>query len=508
VAEADKLKALLERVETHKKYNKLQQYLPYGHPETLCPNGAMWKHMHEKGEWAEWSNKPWQLDFHNAGSDFQERMLMAANRPGKTRCAAAEVAIHMTGKYPDWWEGIRFNRPVNVWTGSPTNETSRDIVQRELVGGTDKERWGSGMIPRDCLLGRPKMRQAGVSDVLDQFKVRHVSGGISWCTLKTYEQGWRKWQGTAPDLVWMDEEPETSSEQNRIYSEALTRLLTSHGVMMVTFTPLLGQTDIVIHFQEGGDGIYLETATWEDAPHLHKVERERLAASYPSHEVSARTKGVPMMGEGRIFTTDEEEIACDPFDIPGHYAQIIGLDFGLDHPTAASRIAWDRDRDIIYVTDVYRKDQRDIIYHAEAIRTRMHGDRVPVSWPHDGVNRDKASGWQLKDLYASHGLNMLSKSARYQREKNQTEKGGPQPQWPVISEVEERCRTGRFKVFRHCTEFFDEYRNYHTKDGKIVSRRDDQLKATFYAIMMKRYADAPSMMKQSSQSAPILSTRI
>ena len=58
---------------------------------------------------------------------------------------------------------------------------------------------------------------------------------MSQCVCKTYEQGWRKWQGTQPDLVWLDEEPEDNEErQRRIYAEALTRLLTSHGSMMVT----------------------------------------------------------------------------------------------------------------------------------------------------------------------------------------------------------------------------------------------------------------------------------
>jgi phage terminase large subunit-like protein len=486
-----------------KKYTRLQAYRPYGHPDTLYPDGILWQHMAAKGSWGEWSNKPWQMEFHEAGANHQERMLMAANRPGKTVSAAAEVAIHMTGRYPDWWTGKRFTGPVSVWTGSPTNETSRDIVQKELVGGTDTERWGSGMVPRECLVGKPKLRQAGVSDVLDQFKARHSSGGISYCTLKTYEQGWRKWQGTAPDIVWLDEEPDMSQEQRRIYSEALTRLLTSHGIMLVTFTPLLGQTDLVTHFQTGGDGVWMGSATWEDAPHLLKAERTRLASSYPAHELQARTKGVPMMGEGRIFTAPEEDITCDPFELPRHYAQVIGMDFGMDHPTAAARCAWDRDKDIFYVTDVYRKEQRDSLVHAEVIKRRMRGDVIPVSWPHDGANREKGSGKNLKDIYRDHGLKMLGKSARYDNDK-----GGSQGQWKIITEVQERAKTDRFKVFSTCTEFFEEYRNYHTKDGKIVDRRDDVLKAVFYALMMKRFATPFTRTVQQHSSAPILTTRL
>ena len=447
------LESVLKELEKRVRERKLYNYRPYGHPDTLEPDGKLWI---EK-KWEHWSNKPWQLDFHAAGKTNQQRMQMSANRVGKTEEAAAEVAIHMTGEYPDWWDGKVFKAPVLVWTGSPTNETSRDIVQKALLGGTDK-----------------------VSDVVDLFKVRHASGGVSTCIMKTYEQGWRKWQGTEPEIVWMDEEPEDNEQQGRIYTEALTRLLTSHGIMMVTFTPLLGQTKLVRHFQKGGPGVWLANSTWFDAPHLNFEERERLAASYPDHERQAREMGIPMMGEGGIFTTPEKDIVCPPFEIPAFFSRISGIDFGIGHPFACSTLAIDRDKDIIYAVDSYKKEGEVPLIHSAKIKS--FGD-MPVAWPHDGTTRDKASGVELRDVYRKHGVRMLGKSARYKNEK-----GGSQPQWPVIEEIKERERTGRFKVFSTNHAYLEERRNYHTKDGKIVAVRDDTLKATFYAVMMKRYA--------------------
>ena len=189
----------------------------------------------------------WQKEFHEAGKEHPERMLMAANRVGKTQCAACEIAYHLTGDYPDWWEGKRFEKATLVWTGSPTNETSKDIVQGELIGGLG-ETMGTGWVPKARVVGRPTTRQAGVKNVIDSFQVRHRSGGLSLCVLKTYEQGWQKWQGTAPQVVWLDEEPDDYT----IYSEAQTRTLTSHGIVLVTFTPLLGATELVYHFNTGG----------------------------------------------------------------------------------------------------------------------------------------------------------------------------------------------------------------------------------------------------------------
>lgn len=419
-----------------------------------------------------------------------------------TVSAAYETSLHMTGDYPDWWDGKRFDRPVLVWTGSPTNETSRDIVQKELIGGTTKEQLGTGFIPREKIVGRPKMRQAGVSDVVDQFKVRHISGGISVCTLKTYEQGWRKWQGTAPEVVWLDEEP----EDFKVYTESLTRLLTSKGIMMITFTPLLGQTDLVIQYQNSeSKQVWMGTATWEDAPHLNREARDSMIESYPDHEIQARTQGVPMMGEGRIFLESEDNIIIDPIPLKPHWALINGLDFGIDHPFGLAKVAWDRDKDIIYLYECHREKNAKI--PQQAARIKKKGQWIPVSWPHDGANRDKGSGRQLHKFYRDEGVNMLGRSARYDNKV-----GGAQAQWPIIEEIKERERTGRFKIFSTCIAYLEERRNYHVKSGidgkvKIVDRRDDTLKACFYAIMMKRYACTQINKAQSPPPRSIMSVR-
>lgn len=453
-----------------------------------------WKTAQATNKIARYKPYPWQREFHEAGNGNPERMLMAANRVGKTMSAGCEVSYHMTGDYPDWWDGRRFDKPVLVWTGSPTNETSQDIVQTELLGGLG-ESLGTGLIPRSRIVGKPTTRQAGVKNVVDSFQVRHRSGGLSVCKLKTYEQGWQKWQGTAPHVVWMDEEP----DDYKIFSEAQTRILTSHGIVLVTFTPLLGTTELVEHFRTGGDGIYIRGATWDDAPHLGEEDKKRLASSYRDHEREARTQGIPMMGEGAVFPVSDEKIKVDPFKIPGHYARIKGCDFGIDHPAAGVEIAWDRDSDVVYVIDCYRKKSETAAYHAAWFNKA--NKRVPVSWPHDGMNREKSGGRTLADHYRDHSVNMLSKSARYPRTPGNEEKGGPQPVEPIVDEVLERMNTDRFKVFSNLSDWFEEKRSYHRKDGKIVDRRDDLLKATFYAVMMKRYAVALDSFAIRSSSA-------
>lgn len=458
------------------KSDKLSQYRPYGHPDTIYPTGKFWKAQ----SWHPWSNKPWQADFHRLGKSEPQRLIMGGNRSGKSLAPAMEVAIHMTGRYPDWWEGRVFSGPVSVWTGAPTNATSKRIIQRFLLGGLG-ENLGTGSIPRDALAGKPSMRQCGLSDVVDSFRVRHVDGGISECQMLTYQQTYRVWQGGEPHVIWMDEQPDRNEVESRILTEATTRILTSRGILMASMCPLEGDTEFTQHFLlKKKNGVV--TVTWDDIAHLSPEEKQAAMKDYPEHELQARVYGVPMVGEGLVFTDPVESLKVRPFEIPEYFAWIKGIDFGINHPAAVADIAWDRDEDIIFVVRTWRKSHASLTQHTEAIRADKPW--VPVAWPHDGQNvGNRQSLEKLSKMYRDENVKMLSLSARYK-----DETGGAQAVEPIIQELSTRMKRGEFKVFENCNDFFDEYRNLHRKNGVIVALHDDVIKAVCYATMMKRYA--------------------
>src|SRR5262249_41172785 len=128
---------------------------------------------------------PRQMQFHNAGATHRERLLIAANQSGKSLAGGMACAISATGRYPDWWCGRRVDNATTGWGAGTTSATTRDTVQRIVVGRPGQP--GTGAIPKDAILELVSAR--GTPDLLDSIKVRHVFGGVSVIGLKSYQRG-------------------------------------------------------------------------------------------------------------------------------------------------------------------------------------------------------------------------------------------------------------------------------------------------------------------------------
>ena len=187
---------------------------------------------------------PKHMEFFRAGATHRERLLLAANRVGKTVAGGAELTYHMTGEYPAWWDGYRFDRPVQCLAAGDTSQTTRDIIQTKLLGGLwGTPEFGTGLLPGD-LLGKPTPAR-GVANLYEEITVEHVSGGTSRLMLRSYEQGRKIFQGTEQHFIWLDEEVPKD-----VYDEALIRTMTTGGLVIMTFTPLSGLTPLVVDFLE------------------------------------------------------------------------------------------------------------------------------------------------------------------------------------------------------------------------------------------------------------------
>ena len=429
---------------------------------------------------------PFQLAFHNAvgyqtTTPADQKALQAANQVGKTFCGGMDMAIHLTGKYPDWWKGRVFKKPVAALAGGLTNESLRDLGQKELFGDpADDNQIGMGAIPLDCV--GDITRKAGVPNAFDNVLVKHVSGGSSKISFRAYEQGAKKHMGVRIDVGWMDEEPPED-----VYSQYIRGTLATQGILSLTYTPEEGVTKVVYGFMnELKPGQALIRATWDDAPHMDHSRREQLLLAIPAHQREMRSKGIPLRGSGLVYAVPEEDITCDPIEIPTHWPRVCAVDFGIDHGFAAVWFAWDRDRDVAYVIDAYKAAGEKMSEHVSQLNRRGHW--IPICWPHDGLNREKSSGKPLAESYRTEGANLWHEPFSNPPTPGVDEgKGGNSVEFGV-EHILNRMQTGRFKVFKHLAPWFMEWRDYHRDDGKIVKLYDDLMDATRYACLSLRHA--------------------
>lgn len=452
VEEKLELLELLELKDRRRRENWLEHYQPYGK----------------------------QKQFHELGATHRERLFMAGNQLGKTYAGAAEIAMHLTGRYPSWWTGYRFYRPTRWIVGSESAELTRKGVQRLLLGPPEKrEEWGTGAIPKADL--KNWSMKPGVPDAVASVTVSNVYGGESVVQFNSYDQGRTKWQADTLDGVWMDEEPPMD-----VFTEALTRTNATGGPLYITFTPLLGMSQVVKRFlKDKLAGTVVINMTIEDVEHYSPEKRAEIINSYPEHEREARARGIPMMGSGMVFPVAESMLSCEPLPIPAHWARINAIDFGWDHPAAFVCLAHDRDTDTVYIYDAWRMRQKSAGEQAMTIIGKGYRE-IPWAWPHDGLQHDKGAGQQLVKQYKDFGVAMLSERAQFESAPNG--KAGGNSVEAGISMMLERMQTRRLRVFSTLTEWFEEFRQYHRKDGVIVKEDDDLMSATRYALMMLRKA--------------------
>ncbi len=429
-----------------------------------------------KIQWA--SLYDWQKRFATATAEHSSCMLMAGNRVGKTRTGLTIDAMHILGDYPDDYHGHRFEGAPLIWLLGYSMEKTRDLLQTPLFGRLEGGKWTGGLIPPDRIIDHKSA--TGTSGAMREVRVKHSSGGISTVQLWSYSQGQHALMGDSVDWYHIDEEPKDKA----IYPQVLTRTATGDqgigGRGILTFTPENGRTELVVQFMDApAPGQYMQRATWDDAKHLSQRVKDELLAQYPAWQRDMRSKGLPLLGAGLIFDFADDVIRCQPFECPPHWFVVNGMDFGWDHPQAHVQLWHDRDADVIYVAHAWKKSK--ITPDAAWGAVKHWASNVPTAWPHDGLQSEKSSGDQQREAYRRAGWEMMPDHATWQAGGNGVEAG--------LVEFYQRMLDGRFKVFSHLTDWFDEKLNYHRdEDGKIVKVNDDLLSATRYAYMMLRYA--------------------
>ena len=425
----------------------------------------------------------WQHRFNAATKTNRACLLMAANQVGKSLTGCIIDAHHLTGDYPEDWEGHRFDHAPRCWLLGYSGEKTRDLLQHKLFGRIRDGKLEGGWIPQDRIISHTPM--TGTPLAVKEVLVRHASGGESVCQFWSYSQGQHALMGDVVDWYHIDEEPKDAA----IYPQVVTRTLNGDkrrgGRGILTLTPENGKTQLVTGFMDNPQhGQYMQTATWDDAPHLREETKEEILNSFPEYQRDMRSRGVPLMGAGLIFEHAKSAISCPRFTIPDHFFVLNGMDFGWDHPQAHVQLAVDPDSSTVYVTQAWKASKKQP--HEAWAAVRHWADKIPTAWPHDGLQHEKGSAKQQKEYYEEEGWVMLDDHATWKDGGNGVEAG--------LMELNNLMKTGRFKVFEDLHEVFEELREYHRETkpsglSKIVKVKDDIIDAIRTAYMMLRFAE-------------------
>lgn len=424
-----------------------------------------------------------QIELMVMGQEKAYRGFFAGNRVGKSIYGAFETFAHLTGLYPRWWDGYRFNRPVSAYACATSRGKQLEVVQPHLIGQVGN--FGRGcFVPADTILKVTMQRTT--PDTVDKVLIRHVSGGQSELTFKTYEQGRKAFESSLLDWIWDDEEPPREIFEEQKMRLAGNRMRPEGGKMLLTFTPLQGMTDVCRTFlyvdSELGEGldsrdIGTVVASWEDNPYLPASEVEKMRRNTPERERQAREHGQPVIGSAAIFQLEPSAYVVDDFvgGIPAHWPIGAGMDHGWNHPTAVLWIARDPSSDICYVFGEWRRSEAELPVVKSVLEQR--GQKYPIFADPSGQNRRQESGGKsLFDLYAEIGVYLYPADS-------DLEAG--------VLELKEALAQGRLKIFRSCTMLIAEMAIYHRKEnGRITEEMDDLVDGLRYGYR-NRYAFRP-----------------
>ncbi len=447
---------ILTELAKRKAENKLAQYYP----------------DEDDGIYPARDKYPKHLEVLRRGADpsVMARLFMAANGVGKSELALYEAICHLMGWYPDWWEGKRFDRPIDVWICGKTSQSVRDILQTKMLGKPYEE--GSGMLPK-AWLDVDSITRSGVPGAIDTFRVRRVDGTYSHVGFKSYQQGVQQFYGPEKDFIILDEPVPVD-----IYSECVARTRNRPGAgILLTLAPKEGNTESVkLFLDDPHESRVVVTCGWSDVPHLTEDWKAQMRASTPPYLRDATEFGIPGRGAGAVYPIEEAKIVIDPMPIPKHWRWIWAMDSGY-HNTAVGWFAYDPDADTMYLVACYKDGGvgTDISVHAARIMARNRAYGFP-SMPGvaDAAAISLVDGAKVIDEYRKYGLELkLAKKAVT----------------AGIGATLARLNDGRLKIFRTCVEWLQEFRAYSYReqhDDKvptIVKVNDHLMDMTRYGVV-------------------------
>lgn len=410
-----------------------------------------------------------QIEFHKCG--LRNRWVFGGNRSGKTECGAVETVWLSRGIHP-----FKQNKKnLSGWVVSLSRQVQREVAQSKLIKYLNSA-WLEEVV---MLEGRKGSAEYGIIDYL---LIKNVFGGVSKIAFKSCDQGREKFQGTALDFVWFDEEPPED-----IYKECRMRILDKKGEIFGTMTPLKGLTWVYdeIYLNQNNDSevwsIFME---WADNPFLDAGELAHLNSTLSGDELESRRFGHFIHSGGMVYNEfDINTHIIEPFDVPTEWYDNISIDPGLSNPLSAHWYAEDFDGNIYVIAEHYQSKQT-VSYHSIKIKEICNNlnwhtaSNGMISALIDSASNQRTLGSEksVSELFYDYGILVNTKVNK------DLFAGINRVKW-YLKDAEGKSR---LFIFKNCVNLIREIKSYSWGTGEIPLKKDDHaLDELRYYIMSK-----------------------
>lgn len=176
----------------------------------------------------------------------------------------------------------------------------------------------------------------------------------STAIFRSYEQGRESVQGMDLDVAWLDEECHWD-----FFQEILARTTDRNGIIIFTFTSLMGFTRLVNFLWESNNA-QIETTLLSilDNPFINQDSKDTYLETVDPDEIQSRVYGKPHLKEGLIYKEFRPVHIVEPFDYKAllrgnnsRYSIHEGIDPHERTPHHWVRFLYDRELDHVYVVD-------------------------------------------------------------------------------------------------------------------------------------------------------------
>lgn len=379
---------------------------------------------------AEWAKEK----LYPLGKYQQIRGAICGNRTGKTLNQCLEWVYHLTGLYPDDWNGVVFD--ASCMPDGIGGEVSRVSLMAFMVLGPDFKQLmspqaimqyllgqdpincpGTGLIPKDMIKEVTYVRKH--TRVVDKVYINNINGYTTMLEFGTYTQGIETLMGSIYNGFLVDEAP----RDDAIVPQAVKRLASAYrlvdgirkegGILLMAATPERGLQNTVAEFWEK-TGIWhqgLVNISIYDTRDIHSDEYiDNFVKNCPPWTVEYSVYGKPGAGTGAVFIGTDKNTYLEktPFVLQPHHKRVYGIDFG-----------YQVDKNVIILL---AKDEWDV-YHvmweqiddmntnqtakgvAKSFLPKQAEIEAPLVWPRDGTQR-RGFGTTVVDEYKQMGVTM------------------------------------------------------------------------------------------------------